>query len=67
MNLRDALKLKPGDEIMFGDSMWSAKVDAAGTWRHGHVVHVTPRGGVHVRVGEHLEWIPYNWIYGKDV
>jgi hypothetical protein len=60
MNKNDALKLRPGEWIMFGDSMWSAKVR---TWRRGTVITVTPRGGLRVRVeGGNMEWVHYHHV-----
>jgi len=49
MNKRDALKLKQGDLIAWGDSMRSAEVDGGAGWRYGIVMAVTPKGGIRVR------------------
>lgn len=58
MNKRDALKLRAGDTITFGSSMWTARVAKAET---GQVVSVTLRGGIKVRVSSGAErWVPYH-------
>lgn len=60
---RDALRLKPGDFVVFGDKQRTLLC----TWvSEGHVVHVTPRGGVKVRTREGaVRWVPYHHIIGK--
>ena len=71
MNKRDALKLGPGDEIAWGDKMWSAQTRIM---RTGTVVRVTPAGGILVRdvyrcqrdgppMAEPREvWVPYHHV-----
>lgn len=63
MHKRDALKLKEGDLITFGNSMWSAEVDREDGWREGTVLYVTPKGGIRVRVTSGREdWVPYHFV-----
>ncbi len=75
MRLSEALKLKPGDIITFGDHMYGARCS---TFWQGKVLRVTPRGGDRVRVidekpwvgprryadrhGSPEMWIPYVWV-----
>jgi len=47
MNKRDALRLKPGAEVTFGEGPSSYD---SGRWWVGEVIRVTPRGGVLVRI-----------------
>lgn len=63
MNKREALALKPGDRIKFGDHA----LTAASRWfRDGTVLHVTPRGGVRVRAdGGGAMWAPYHHVVRK--
>lgn len=49
MNRREALRLKAGDKILFGEGPSSYKTDR---WWTGEVLFVTPRGGIRVRVIE---------------
>lgn len=63
MNKRDALRLKPGDRIGFGHSMWAADIDRAGSYEVATVVHVTPRGGIKVRLGGRERWVPYHHVW----
>jgi hypothetical protein len=63
MNKRDALRLRPGDRVIFGDSMWSAKVSG---WLSGEVVFVTPKGGVKLVCGGREQWVPYHHIARRD-
>lgn len=77
MNKRDALRLKKGDRIAWGNSARSAVVDQYGRWRYGDVLHVTPNGGIKVQPigtieGDHLhpwkhpgkpEWVPYHHVH----
>lgn len=60
MKKQDALRMKPGDRIRFGQSMWSERCDAEGGWREGTVVHVTPAGGIKVKTGGGTRWVPYH-------
>lgn len=69
MRLADTLKLKPGDEVLFGDSMWTVNIDKA---RVGVVVAVTPRGGVKlIPLAEDRskvrfsKWVPYHHLIRK--
>jgi len=58
----DALKLRPGQRICFGDSMWSRKCE---DWREGTVMFVTPQGGIRARTTRGLEWVPYHHVLRK--
>ena len=60
MKKRDALRLKPGDSIVFGDHRLSAKWFQ--TWL-GEVLHVTPQGKIKVRVEEGPKTVGgwYDW------
>lgn len=78
MNKRDALRLKPGDEISFCDHHHTAQ---ASQWWTGEVLHVTSKGGIKVRVTEGRadgwrgpgtgpdvgteRWVPYHHVVGK--
>jgi hypothetical protein len=70
MNKRDALRLKPGDIIMFGNSMWSEKVYSGAGPRWGQVLQVTPKGGIRVELLKDysnaptgvLLWVPYHHV-----
>lgn len=63
MNKRDALRLKRGDRILFGNSMWSRNVDK---WESGTVLFVTKNGGVRVACsGGIITWVPYHFIFRK--
>jgi hypothetical protein len=60
MNKRDALKLEPGRRVIYGDSMWTAKIRKA---REGEVLFVTPNGGIRVRNQFwQTEWVPYHHV-----
>jgi hypothetical protein len=66
MNKRDVLRLKPGQRLVYGDSMWTSEM--RGKSRQGEVLHVTPRGGIRVlnQFGFE-EWVPYHFaIYADD-
>jgi hypothetical protein len=56
----DVLKLKPGQTIRFGDSMWSRDCDH--NWQEGTVLWVTANGGIRVRTKIGLKWIPYSHV-----
>lgn len=61
MDKSSALKLKPGERIVFGNSMWPSKVR---TWQSGSVMHVTPNGGIRVKVDHGpLVWVPYHHVH----
>ena len=68
MNKRDALRLVHGQTIVFGGSGRTALI---GAWRKGVVEHVTPRGGIRVRLvgyrrpegGPAFEWVPYHHVH----
>lgn len=69
MNKRDALKLKPGDLVVFGAHVQSAKCIFR---RLARVEFVTPRGGVRLRCTDEAgnvtgtpEWIPYHLLICK--
>jgi hypothetical protein len=73
MDKREALKLQPGDVIMFDDG----PRDALG-WSKGEVLHVTPNGGIKVSlIGRRgncddnkpiggVEWVPYHHVLRHD-
>jgi hypothetical protein len=63
MNKRDALELKRGETIVYGDSMWTVEVRR---WRSGTVQFVTQRGGILV-VNEWgtEEWVPYHHVHHR--
>ena len=72
MTLAKALRLKPGDMITFGDHKFTARCTQY--WQ-GKVIHVTPNGGIKVKVidartwdgpkdyaaehGDEVRWVPY--------
>lgn len=49
MDKRSVLRLKSGDTILFGDAK---RFEDITLWQTGEVLHVTPQGGVRVRVIE---------------
>jgi hypothetical protein len=66
MNLRDALRLQPGDQVLYGNTMWTQK-----SARHhvGVVRFVTARGGIRVDIMNEdgikhgsQEWVPYHHV-----
>jgi hypothetical protein len=60
MQKRQALRLKPGDWVIYGDSQWSQRVRR---WRIGCVRHVTRRGGIKLSDGR---WIGYHHVLRKE-
>jgi hypothetical protein len=60
MNKRDALKLKPGDRIIYGDHWQGQRVQR---YRHGQVRFVTQRGGIKLTDGR---WVPYHFVVRKQ-
>jgi hypothetical protein len=58
MRKSEALRLKPGDEIIWADSMWTLKAKHVAK---GVVIHVTPSGGIKVRETSRrgVGWRPY--------
>jgi hypothetical protein len=65
---RVALKLKPGDRIIYGERKTLAK-----HLEEGRVIHVTPKGGVKIemvtrsgRMTGVTMWVPYHFIYEID-
>ena len=52
----DALKLRPGQTIRYGDSMWSRKCDH--NWYEGKVLFVTSQGGIRVQTTFGEQWVP---------
>ena len=60
MRKTEALKLKRGDWIRYGDSNWGQRVTR---WRLGRVAHVTARGGIKLDTGE---WVPYHYVLHKE-
>jgi hypothetical protein len=77
MTLAKALRLKPGKQITFGDHKRTA---LCSQWWHGTVIHVTPNGGIKVKVtdakpwygpkeyaelyGNEIRWVPYTHVMG---
>jgi hypothetical protein len=75
VKLSEALRLKPGQEICFGDNKYTARCTRV--WE-GEVLYVTPSGGIKVRVtdmkpwygpaeyarrfGNEVRWVPYHHI-----
>jgi uncharacterized protein YifE (UPF0438 family) len=69
MNKRDALRLRPGDHVLFGPSARVA--ESLGSIEEGEVERVTENGGILVRVmrGHGVArtydpptWIPYHHV-----
>jgi hypothetical protein len=76
MTKRDALKLRHGDVICYGDNPLTAKHN---TFRWGRVLHVTPKGGIRVAcygAGDDappsmersigFDWVPYHHVSRKE-
>ncbi len=63
MHKRNALRLKAGDRIGFGHSMWAADIEWADSYQVATVVHVTPRGGIKVRLRGRERWVPYHHVW----
>lgn len=79
MNRRDALRLKRGETILFGDT---GRTQTATNWWVGEVLFVTEGGAARVlvlrardqgwdnlpgrgtNVGKQM-WVPYHYIHGK--
>ena len=63
MNKRDALKLKPGAWVLFGE-----KRTMANDIRPGKVLHVTPKGGIRLEINAsgNTDWVPYSNVYSKE-
>jgi hypothetical protein len=59
----DALKLRPGQTIRYGDSMWSRKCDH--NWYEGKVLFVTAQGGIRVQTTFGEQWVPYHHALRK--
>jgi hypothetical protein len=59
MTKQKALRLRTGQRITFGDSMWTRDVHH---WRSGTVIRVTPRGGILIDTGSGEEWVPYHHV-----
>jgi hypothetical protein len=53
MKKANALRLKPGQVITFGDHTYTARCTRV--WQ-GEVLHVTPRGGIKVKVTDEKPW-----------
>jgi hypothetical protein len=53
MKKAEALRLKPGQVITFGDHTYTARCTRV--WQ-GEVLHVTPRGGIKVKVTDETPW-----------
>jgi hypothetical protein len=76
MRKADALRLRPGDKVLWGHSSRVEDVVRAGSAAHGRVVRVTPRGGVQVQEVDRKEWhgpqtdgpvywVPYHHIISR--
>ena len=63
MRKSDARKLRPGQRIRFGDSMWSRKCDH--NWYEGKVLFVTAQGGIRVQTASGDQWVPYHHVLRK--
>ena len=75
MRKSEALRLRVGDIITFGDHKYSARCS---TFWQGKVLHVTKNGGIRVKVidqrpwvgpqryaerrGSPEVWVPYTWV-----
>lgn len=75
MTKAKALRLKPGQQITFGDHKYTAHCS---TFWQGEVLHVTPAGGIKVKVtdakpwdgpqeyarryGNPIRWVPYTHV-----
>jgi hypothetical protein len=63
MHKRDALRLRAGDRIGYGHSMWTSEIDKKNSYREGVVVAVTPRGGILIKNDYGNEtWVPYHHV-----
>lgn len=64
MNKRDALRLKRGDVVRYGNSMWTRHIEKASEAR---VLFVTQNGGVRAfdNNTHTMVWIPYHFIIRK--
>lgn len=60
MDKRSALKLAPGDWIIYGDAGRGQHVSR---YLRGEVAYVTPRGGIKLTTGG---WVPYHHVLSKD-
>jgi hypothetical protein len=59
-----ALRLRPGEQITFGNHKMTARCTQ---FYQGEVLHVTPNGGIKVRLtryGNETRWIPYTFAIG---
>jgi hypothetical protein len=63
MRKAEALRLKPGDRIVWGHSKWTIENVRAGSHRSGIVLHVTANGGVRVRELDSKR--PHDWSGDK--
>jgi hypothetical protein len=70
MNKRDALRLKPGDLILYGSYQSFQRCIRTDGFHHGEVIYVTPNGGIKVEMlhpdgvtpkGANA-WVPYNHV-----
>jgi hypothetical protein len=57
------LRLKRGDRITYGHSMWAENNYRSRSWRHGTVIAVTERGGIKVQDESGFKlWVPYHHV-----
>jgi hypothetical protein len=67
MTRAKALRLKPGAVITFGDHKYTAQCSR---WWEGEVLHVTPNGGIKVRLIDAKPWYgpkEYARRYGNEI
>jgi hypothetical protein len=74
MNKRDALRMKPGDYILYGSHANMQYCIRADGFHWGRVCHVTPKGGIKidalmpngVTLKGHTEWVPYHHVFKHE-
>lgn len=64
MHKREALRLRTGDRIGYGHSMWTVEIDKKNSYSRGAVVRVTPKGGILVKADDYGTevWVPYHHV-----
>ena len=64
MKKRDALKLRPGDHVVYANSMFTQNA----TWMgRGTVIRVTPKGGILLRAQSgDSEWTAYHLVVCRE-
>ena len=70
MNKRDALRLRPGSCILYGNHMRSFDCIRGSGFHHGRVLHVTPAGGIKIEMLHPngvtsygtTAWVPYHHV-----